>query len=269
MGKIAEKINNVHNSLTNLKVIKFCIIGALIAWIAGLGIGYLVAQLDPAGPGSDSAGYSLFENYISDLGSLKYTPIPKFLDDGLMLAGILMIPGAFYLKKILNSPLESKILRKLLSNLVLLCNLLGACGIFLTGVISEDVGDQLDAIFGTPLPDYPAHDLVADIAFYNFLVMGVLLALMLAIYPDIMRERIGMKHSTVIRLLLIIDMVIISPILFAIFYESYPDYYIFGFFSSFWEWMLVFSFSAWYIAIALMLLKTINRELASKESINK
>ena len=262
--KMVDKKINFYSFITDIKVVKFCIIFSVISWMGGLGIGYLVAQFDPAGPGSDPAGYSLFVNYISDLGSLNYTPIPKFLDDGLMLTGILLIPVAFYLKKILGSPSESKILRKLLSTLVLICNLIGACGIFLTGVISEDVGERLDAIFGTPLPDYPSHDLAADIAFYNFLMMGFFLGLLLIMYPDILRERIGIKHSKIIRLLLTIDMLIISPILFVIFWESYPDIYIFGFFSSFWEWMLVISYSAWQIPISLMLLKPLNRELASK-----
>lgn len=261
---LVKKKNKFYGFITNIKVVKFCIIASVISWIGGLGIGYLVAQLDPAGPGSDPAGYSLFVNYISDLGSLNYTPIPKFLDDGLMLTGILLIPVAFYLKKILSSPSESKILRKLLSTLVLICNLIGACGIFLTGVISEDVGERLDAIFGTPLPDYPSHDLAADIAFYNFLMMGFFLGLLLIMYPDIVRERIGIKHSKIVRLLLIIDMLIIAPIIFVIFWESYPDIYIFGFFSSFWEWMLVISYSAWQIPISLMLLKPLNRELASR-----
>lgn len=261
---IIEKKNLFRDFIKNPKVVKFCIYATLIAWITALGIGYLVAQLDPAGPGSDSAGYSLFENYISDLGSLKYTPIPKFLDDGLMLTGIFMVPVAIYLKKTLNSESEPMIIRKILSNLVLICNLLGACGIFLTGVISEDVGEQLDAIFGTPLPNYPSHDLVSDIAFYNFLMMGFFIAIILLIYPDILRERIGINHSSIVRILLLIDMIIIVPILFAIFWESYPDLYIFGFKSPFWEWMLVLSYSAWNIPITLMLLKPINRELVAK-----
>lgn len=262
--KVIEKKNQLQDFITDPKVVKFCIYAAIIAWIIALGIGYLVAQLDPAGPGSDPAGYSLFENYISDLGSLNYTPIPKFLDDGLMLTGIFMIPVAIYLKKVLISDSDSKLFRKILSNLVLVCNILGACGIFLTGVVSEDVGEQLDAIFGTPLPDYPSHDLVADIAFYNFLMMGILLAILLILYPDILRERIGINNSTIVRILLVIDMIIIAPILFAIFWESYPDIYIFGFKSPFWEWMLVLSYSAWNIPITLMLLKPINRELVAK-----
>ena len=70
--------------LKNPSVIKFCLYGVIIAWILALGVGYLFAQLDLAGPGLDPAGYSLFVNYISDLGSLNFTPLPKFLDDGLI-----------------------------------------------------------------------------------------------------------------------------------------------------------------------------------------
>ena len=79
-NKILERKNQIHGSLTQPKVVKFCIISATLIWVLGVILAYLVAQLDSAGPGFDPAGYSIFINYISDLGSLRYTPMPVIIN---------------------------------------------------------------------------------------------------------------------------------------------------------------------------------------------
>jgi hypothetical protein len=114
-----------------------------------------------------------------------------------------------------------------------------------------------------PLPNYPAHDFVADLAFYSFIGNGFLIILFLIIYPSILRDRIGLSKtaSIIAQVLLGIDVIIITPIMFSIFWDSYPNLVIYGMFSSFWEWMLILSYSAWQIPLWILLLKPINKEI--------
>ena len=100
-----KKINQIHESLTHPKVVKFCIISATLVWILGVSLAYLVAQLDTVGPGFDPAGYSFLINYISDFGSLRYTPMPIILNFTMMQTSMLMIPVSFYLKDVLKGNL--------------------------------------------------------------------------------------------------------------------------------------------------------------------
>ena len=77
-----------------------------------------------------------------------------------------MIPVSLYLKDVLEGD-GSKKLRKILANLTLLCTVIALCGLFLTGVFSEDVGEEFDRLF--PF-GYPWHDIVADFAFIFFII---------------------------------------------------------------------------------------------------
>ncbi|MHA1490244.1 MAG: DUF998 domain-containing protein [Promethearchaeota archaeon] len=269
--KVVEKKNQVLGSLTSPKVVKFCAISASLIWVLSLIIAYIVAQLDPAGPSYDPAGYNFLINYISDLGSLRFTPMPIILDFAMMQTTILMVPIVLYLKKVLIGD-GSKVLRKLWSNLTLICLLIAMCGLFLTGVISEDVGEKLDAIIGPPIPDYYWHDIVADFAFIFFMIGGVLVASEFIIFPNILKEEIGLKRTVTARVLLAINAWILTPIFFGFFYtvpylwytDAFWTYLPLWQWAPFWEWLLMFSLSAWLISTFLILLKPLNRELTSK-----
>ena len=256
-----SRLSRIGLTLRQPAVIRFCLYGVIVSWVVALGGGYLFAQLDPAGPGKDAAGYSLLANYISDLGSLRYTPLPKFLDCGLMLTGIFMVPTALYLRRIMSPAGDTNRFRKIFSYLILGVYLVGSVGIFFTGVISEDVGDSWDALFGMPFPDYPWHDLASDIAFYAFIGNGFLITLMLVLFPSILEKQMGLtrKGSIITRILLGLDVVILCPLFFAIFWTSYPDRVVLRMFSSFWEWMLVLSYTAWQVPLCALLIRALRR----------
>ncbi len=271
--KIIEKKNGLYSFIINPKVVKLSCIGTAIVWILSLALAYLVAQLDPAGPPSDPAGFNLLINYISDLGNLDLTPMPIIIDFGMMQTSILMVPAAFYLRKMLKGD-GSKLLRKILSNLTLICMLIAMCGLFLTGVISEDVGERLDTILGPPIPDYYWHDIVADFAFIFFMVSGILVASQFIIFPDLLENEIGLKHTTTVRVSLAINSWILTPIFFGFFYtvpylwytDAFWTYLPLWQWAPFWEWLLMFSLSAWLLVVLnFMLLKPINRELKSRQ----
>lgn len=245
-------ISRIESVLKHPKVIKLCLYSVILAWALALGGGYLFAQLNPA-------GYSLFKNYISDLGSLQYTPLPKFLDDGLMLAGVFMIPAVLYFRQILSPAGDTNRFRKILSNIILFLYMSGSIGIFFTGVISEDVGARWDALWRMPFPDEPWHDFPADVAFYSFICNGFLIFLLLELYPSILEKQMGIVHKggLTIRILLGIDVYILSPVLFVIFSMSYPDKFMFGMYSSFWEWSLVLSYIVWQLPLFGLLIRTL------------
>ena len=113
--KLEVQRKKSYEFLVNPKVVRLCIKGALIIFVPSLIIGAIIASLlDPAGiwmasgiwnqvgmtelP-ADEAGYSIFTDYISNLGSINYSPIPFFLDDAAMITSLLLVPVSFYLKK--------------------------------------------------------------------------------------------------------------------------------------------------------------------------
>ena len=59
----------IYDFLTDLKVVKVSTTAAFIVVFSTLIIGYIIASL--YGP----LGYSMIDNYISDMGSIKYTPL--------------------------------------------------------------------------------------------------------------------------------------------------------------------------------------------------
>jgi hypothetical protein len=262
------KLKDFHQFLTNLKVVKYTWICVMITWLSSVIIALLIAQLDPAGPSYDPAGYNPAINYISDLGNQDLTPMPIIINFGMMNTALLMVPPTFYMKKILIGE-NSRTLRKLLANLTVVCMLIAMGGLFFTGVISEDVGEVWDKLF--PI-GYPWHDLTADFAFTFFMFSGILVSSQFIIFPDILEERIGITHSTIIRVLYIIDTWILTPIFFYFFYTVPYLWYTDNFWTylppwqwaPLWEWLLMSSLSAWLVSAAILVVKQINQEIEKK-----
>lgn len=145
------KINRSFNHFLNQKLIKTCIYINLITFLPGLLIGVLIAYF--FGPRS----YSIIYNYISDLGSIRYTPAPLILDVIALTTACFLVPIFFYIAKILISDTKSIIFNSNESifkriyciNIVLfaffglLSLLSGAVGFFGVGLFSEDRPTEL------------------------------------------------------------------------------------------------------------------------------
>ncbi|NVM53793.1 MAG: hypothetical protein HWN66_08840 [Candidatus Helarchaeota archaeon] len=83
-------VNRAYNKLTSPKAIKFCGYGVMIGYLGLLIIGVIIAAtLDPD-------GYTVWDNWISDLGSIEHTPAPFLYDIACGIAGILSMPFIFY-----------------------------------------------------------------------------------------------------------------------------------------------------------------------------
>ncbi|MFW9882045.1 MAG: hypothetical protein ACFFG0_53960, partial [Candidatus Thorarchaeota archaeon] len=72
--KLKKNGKNLYNTLTKPKVVKISIYISLLTFLPGLIVGLIIAI------NYGSRGYSLWFNWISDLGSIIHTPAPFILD---------------------------------------------------------------------------------------------------------------------------------------------------------------------------------------------
>ncbi len=86
-------IERAYNKLTAPRTIRFCGFAVMVGYIGLLIIGVIIAAtLDPE-------GYTVWDNWISDLGSIENTPAPYLYDIACGAAGILSMPFIFYQEK--------------------------------------------------------------------------------------------------------------------------------------------------------------------------
>jgi len=149
------KINRLFNRFLNQKLIKICIYVSLLTFLPGLLIGVLIAFF--FGPES----YNIIDNYISDLGSIRYTPAPFVLDAIAMTTACFLVPVFFYITKIIVSDTKNiifnsnkSIFKRLFCIYIdlhaffgLLSLLSGAVGLFGIGLFSEDRTTELGLHF--------------------------------------------------------------------------------------------------------------------------
>ena len=91
-NKTDSFVNRFYNKLISPKTIKICGFSILGLYLGLLFIGVIIAAI--FGP----EGYTILTHYISDLGSLEYTPAPYLYDIACIFAGILTIPFTYYLE---------------------------------------------------------------------------------------------------------------------------------------------------------------------------
>jgi hypothetical membrane protein len=82
---VRESINKfrakLYNFATDIKVVKICAMGVMIGYILLLIIGVIIAAI------LDPDGYTIWDNWISDLGSINHTPAPFLYDIACIVAG--------------------------------------------------------------------------------------------------------------------------------------------------------------------------------------
>lgn len=173
--------NRIYTFLTNPKVVKFSILFSMINFLACIAIGMIIAS--SFGP----TRYNLIDNYISDLGSIKYTPTPIFLDYGAMSSSITLIPFGLYLEKVLNpSPTNTKQIentsrnRIRLSSLGILSFFIGLIGFFNIGLFSEDRSTALGL-----------HYFFSVVVFSGLIFTSIFFGLIISFYDTIFPKIIG------------------------------------------------------------------------------
>ncbi|MFX0133868.1 MAG: DUF998 domain-containing protein [Candidatus Hodarchaeota archaeon] len=237
-------LDSLYEKLTDPKLTRFCIIIAFLIFIPGLIIAIIIAHFfGPTAyipllphiirnPGGIKWGrYSPWQNWISDLGSFRYTPAPFILDFILMSAGCLMIPVFFFLyEKFLPTPSkissidgDTKAARRF-GIITTFCLVLGAIGAFGAGVFSED-----RSYFGL-------HGVFSLIVFGGFAIGGLCAALVILLKDTFIPKFFG----------IIILCSPVATLLFAI--NPFNNLYIL-------EWLMMFAIFAWIMPIAVIVLK--------------
>ena len=139
---------NLIEKITDHKLVKISTFIALVVAFSCLIIGYIIAQFGPY-------GYNMSDNYISDMGSRRYTPFPYTRTISNLISSPLFFPLTFYMKKHL-APISHEIPKKqkVVGNLGFIGMLTIFIGMMFTGIITEDVNIQIHtyiaiiAIFG-------------------------------------------------------------------------------------------------------------------------
>lgn len=141
--------------LVDPKIVRIAIIINLLTFIPGLILSVLIANF--FGP----QGYNIWDNFISDLGSIKYTPVPFIFDFIIIFGAILTIPAFLYNNKflmegtrdiILNS--SEKIWKRIHYVFIDICTILGyfflligSVGMFGIGIFSIDRSPPIHYFF--------------------------------------------------------------------------------------------------------------------------
>ncbi|MFW9771949.1 MAG: DUF998 domain-containing protein [Promethearchaeota archaeon] len=208
---------NIFEKTINLKIVRICGIIVIVTYLSLLIIGVLVASLLHPG------GYSIIDNWISDLGSFNHTPAPYLYDIACIIAGVFTIPITFYLENLL-LPIPQKTvknytrLRIRLTSGAFIFGLIGSLAYIGVGIFSED-----RSYFGL-------HGVMSELAFVGFVLSAFFMGWFIVLYKTRVPKLLGL-YGIIVPFTTIIIFLIFS--------------------NELWEWLLLFSILLWIIPLAL------------------
>lgn len=231
---VRESINKLraklYNFATNFQVVKISAMAVMFGYILLLIIGVIIAAL------FDPDGYTIWENWISDLGSINDTPAPYLYDIACIIAGTMTIPLTFYMEQLLAPlPKRTKIrrehfsrLRFRLSSFAFLFSIIGNFAYIGVGIFSADRDYKVISGFGLG-----THGIMSYLAFGGFTFAAFFMGWLIVLYNTKIPKILGVYG-------------IIGPLTVAILNL------IFG--GELLEWMLLFSILIWIIPLSLIIL---------------
>jgi len=212
------KDNKFIDKLSEPKVVKISTVAAFILVFSMLIIGYIIAQFGPR-------GYNMIDNFISDMGSIVYTPFPYTRTISNVIGGPLFMPITFYMKKQLASNeipnISPKRLR--LGKVGFIGMLILFLGMVCSGIITEDV-------------HYLTHSIIAIIVIFGGFLATMSYGLLIAKYSTEIPKNVG------------ILMVLAFPIIAILAIIGFPSII-------FYEWVLLLTLYAWVMTCSIYLLK--------------
>jgi hypothetical protein len=238
--QLHQDFKSFYNKISSPKLVKICIILTHSIFLTGLLIGVIIAFL--FGPES----YNIWTNYISDLGSFRYTPAPFILDIIAMFTAILLIPIFFLLsKEILSEEYPSFInskqtlVKRIYHLIIIIFGFLGfiallftVIGLFGIGLFSEDRTTELGLHFLFSIVVFSG---LAFAALFN----GLVIILKRTIFPKFMGLYMMIGPFTASLLFIFPPPLCTRP---------------------FMEWMMLFAAFLWLIPGALIIYKKQNKE---------
>lgn len=230
----------IFNKIVQPRVIKICIYVSNLLFLGGLLIGALIAVF--FGP----EGYNIIDNYISDLGSFRYTPTPFILDSIAMITAFFLVPIFLYSYKELiagkkevvfdsTNPFSKRIFNFfVLINIILglVCLIIAAIGLFSIGLFSEDRSTELGLHYIFSIIVFTG---LAAGALFN----GIAILLKKSIYPRFLGAYM-----------------IVGPPTAAILFVFPPPLTTLPFL----EWMMLFAAFLWLIPLSIIILQKLRIE---------
>jgi hypothetical membrane protein len=193
------------------KVIK-CTMYALVGiYLSLLIIGHIVASI--------ATGYTLWDNWISDLGGIKYTPAPYLYDIACIFAGSLTLPFAFYLEHFLSPDLNKTTrMRIRIVESAFIFGFVGSLSYIGVGIFSEDRSY------------YGLHGLMSELAFGGFTLSALFTGWFAMLYETKIPKMLGFYGAFGPLTFLILFIVIGNPLF---------------------EWLLLFAILLWIIPLSI------------------
>lgn len=230
MSRIIEKMKSPDVIKTSIKV-------ALILFLPSLVIAIIIAFSfggTKIGPGE----FSLFTNWISDLGSIRYTPAPFILDVIAMITAFLLIPIFLYIKKdfdeaqLRKGEVESKFV-VISKYLAILFIFVADAGLFFIGFFSED----------RTMPPIYFHEIFSAVCWGGFAVAALFMGLVVLNKDTLFDKKVGF-------------FMIFAPLPATMTYVYL--YFINSQLNFIFEWILLFCIFIWMIPFSLKIIKRLN-----------
>ena len=232
--KLKRNGKTIYDTLTKPKIVKISIYISLLTFLPGIILGLIIAI------NFGSLGYNVWFNWISDLGSLTFTPAPFILDLTCILSAIFIIPLLLNLSRLYSSHQNHKLdnskkehyiilFRRIFGYTGVACLFIGVIGMFFIGVFSLD-RSPFDLHF------YFSTSAFGGFAFGAFFT-GLAIVLRKRIFPKTVGYFMIFGPSTASILYLICP----APLT-----------------RQFLEWILMFSSLAWYYVIVFITLQKLN-----------
>lgn len=232
--KVKQNSQKFYDKVTEPKIVKVSIYISLITFLPGIIVGLLIAI--NYGP----LPYSLWMNYISDLGSIKYTPAPFILNITCAFSAIFIVPLILNLSRLYSSHMVDNVdktkrsyyiikFRRIFGYLGVAFLFVGVFGMFFVGIFSLD---------RSPLG---AHYYFSTLAFGGFafgaFFTGLAIVLKRKLFPKAVGYFMILGPSTASIIFLICPEPLTRPFL---------------------EWLMLFSALAWYYVIVFITLQKLN-----------
>ncbi|MHA1985517.1 MAG: hypothetical protein ACW986_19775 [Promethearchaeota archaeon] len=232
--KMKKNGRKFYDKVTEPKIVKISIYISLATFLPGLILGLAVALTWGPIP------YNLLLNWISDLGSLKFTPAPFILDLTCTISAIFIVPLIFNLSRLFSSHMVENVnntkrdyylikFRRIFGYTGVVCLFVGIFGMFFVGVFSLDRSP------------FNAHFYFSSLAFGGFafgaFFTGLAIVLKKRLFPKFIGYFMVLGPST-------------ASILFLIAPEPLTRQLL--------EWIMLFSALAWYYVIVFITLQKLN-----------
>lgn len=228
INAIRARFYNFVTSFNIVKISAMCVMGVYISLLI---IGVITAGL------LDPDGYTIWDNWISDLGSSDHTPAPILYDIACIVAGFMTIPLTFYMENLLAPlPKRSTIkeqhysrLRFRLSSFAFLFSIIGNLGYIGVGIFSADRDFERLSILGEG-----PHGIMSYLAFGGFTFAAFFMGWIIVLYNTEIPKILGLYGIFGPLFIAILNLIDSTPLL---------------------EWILLFSILIWIIPLTLIILR--------------